>query len=265
MKGKNNKEKTSLNSSNSWIKLHRKFLQWEWYDDINTKVLFLHLLLKANYVDKKWRGVVIKRGQHLTGRFSLSKETGLSQQQIRTSLDKLISTNEITKQSTSQYTIITINNYEKYQGVTNEITNEQPTSNQRVTTPIERKERVERIESTGKTKFSSISLLKEKELWEDLGKQFGLSTKYVQGECEKMEDWLKAKGKRQKDYKAFARNWLRRAVESGGEFKDNARKHENHWKEVKSREREQYLTEGADGELVPLKELLSSYKSDLKK
>jgi len=29
-----------------------------------------------------------------------------------------------------------------------------------------------------------------------------------------MEDWLKAKGKRQSDYKAFARNWIRRSVEN---------------------------------------------------
>lgn len=29
-----------------------------------------------------------------------------------------------------------------------------------------------------------------------------------------MEDWLKSKGKRQNDYRAFARNWIRRATES---------------------------------------------------
>ena len=39
-----------------WIKLHRQILDWEWYDDINVKVLFLHLLLTANYEDKKWQG-----------------------------------------------------------------------------------------------------------------------------------------------------------------------------------------------------------------
>ena len=100
---------------NTWLKFYHRFLDWEWYDDINTKVLFIHLLLKANYKDNKWKGITIKRGQHLTGRFSLAKETGLSEQSVRTSLGRLISTNEITKHSTHTYTIITINNYDKYQ------------------------------------------------------------------------------------------------------------------------------------------------------
>lgn len=33
------------------IKLFRKFLDWGWYQDINTKVLFIHMLLKANWKD----------------------------------------------------------------------------------------------------------------------------------------------------------------------------------------------------------------------
>lgn len=144
MKEKLSKEKTSLSNSKSWVKIYRKFLEWEWYDDINTKILFLHLLLKANYKDKQWRGITIKRGQVLTGRLKLSKELGISEQMIRTSLAKLKSTNEITNETTSQYTIITIKNYNKYQETTSEATNEQPTSNQRATTTIERVEGVER-------------------------------------------------------------------------------------------------------------------------
>ena len=80
----------------------------------------------------------------MTGRLKLSKELGISEQMIRTSLAKLKSTNEITNETTSQYTIITIKNYNKYQETTSEATNEQPTSNQRATTTIERVEGVER-------------------------------------------------------------------------------------------------------------------------
>ena len=129
MKEKLSKEKTSLSNSKSWVKIYRKFLEWEWYDDINTKILFLHLLLKANYKDKQWMGITIKRGQVLTGRLKLSEELGISEQMIRTSLSKLKSTNEITNEATSQYSIITIKKYEEYQESTNGATNEQPTSN----------------------------------------------------------------------------------------------------------------------------------------
>ncbi len=54
-----------------WIKLHRQFINWEWYKDINTCKLFLHLILSANHKDKKWRSKMIKRGQLITGRKTL--------------------------------------------------------------------------------------------------------------------------------------------------------------------------------------------------
>lgn len=117
-----------------WIKIHRQFLDWEWYDDNNTKILFLHLLLKANHKPKKYRGMELKAGSILTGRDLLSFQTGLSVMQIRTALTKLKSTNEITTKTSSQGSIIQIVNYTKYQIVTNELTKEQPASNQQVTT-----------------------------------------------------------------------------------------------------------------------------------
>jgi hypothetical protein len=99
-----------------WIKLHRQLLDWEWYDDINTTRLFVHLLLVANHEDKNWRGIEIKRGQRLTSLDKLAKETGLSVSKIRTCLKKLKSTNEVTSKSHSQHTVFTIENYDSYQG-----------------------------------------------------------------------------------------------------------------------------------------------------
>lgn len=116
-----------------WIKIHRKITDWEWYDDVNTFRLFMHLILKANHKARNYRGVNIELGFLMTGRELLSKETGLSIQQIRTCLERLKSTNEITIKSTKQGTIIQVLNYKKYQVSTNEITTEQPQSNQQVT------------------------------------------------------------------------------------------------------------------------------------
>lgn len=98
-----------------WVCLHRGFLGWEWYDDINTKVLFFHLILTANHKQKKWRGQVIERGQLITGLMSLSEQTGLSVRSIRTSLNKLKSTGELTIQTTNRFSLITLCNYNKYQ------------------------------------------------------------------------------------------------------------------------------------------------------
>jgi hypothetical protein len=54
-------------------------------------------------------------------------------QQIRTSLNKLKSTNELTIKSSKQGTVIQVVSYDKYQEVTNESTTHQPDSNQIVT------------------------------------------------------------------------------------------------------------------------------------
>lgn len=123
-----------MKNQNGWIKLHRQILEWEWYEDINCFRLFTHLLLKANHKEKRYKGIVVKAGQIVTSRDLLAQETGLSSQQVRTAITKLKSTNEITSVTSSQGTIIEVVNYEKYQLSTNEITEEQPTSNQRVTT-----------------------------------------------------------------------------------------------------------------------------------
>jgi hypothetical protein len=102
--------------SSGWIKLHRQFLEWEWYDDTNTKCLFLHCLLRANHTDTEWRGHKIKRGQFLTSVDTLTRETGLTVSQIRTSLKKLISTSEIATKSQARSTIITVVEYNSHQG-----------------------------------------------------------------------------------------------------------------------------------------------------
>lgn len=98
-----------------YIKLYRKFTTWEWYDDINTSRLFLHLLFTVNWQDKKWHGIEVKRGSVITSLSKLSEETGLTVDQVRGSLNKLISTNEITKQTTNRYTVINVVKYGDYQ------------------------------------------------------------------------------------------------------------------------------------------------------
>lgn len=100
---------------NGWIKLHRKILDWEWFTSPSTLQLFIYLLLRANKEDKKWRGILIKRGQLVTSVATISEETKLSTQQVRTSLNRLKSTNEITSKTTNRFTLVTICKYESYQ------------------------------------------------------------------------------------------------------------------------------------------------------
>ena len=145
-----------------FIKIYRKMLEWEWYSDTNTKILFIHCLLLANWEDKKWRGQIIKRGQFFSSIRHLAKALCLSAMQVRVSLDRLKVTNEITNKSQTNGTLITIVKYEDYQQVekrnnkriTNEITNGQQTDNKRVTTTKELKEEEEEEEEEINIEFS---------------------------------------------------------------------------------------------------------------
>lgn len=117
-----------------WIKIHRQILNWEWYDDPNTFRVFIHLILKANHKEKKYKGIDLLAGSIVTSREILAIETGLTVQKIRTCLDRLKLTNEITIKTSSQGTVIQVVKYKDYQLVANETTNKQPLNNHQTTT-----------------------------------------------------------------------------------------------------------------------------------
>lgn len=101
--------------------------EWRWYRDTYTKCLFLHLLLTANYKDAPYKRITVRRGQVLTSISRLSRELDIPEITVRRKLDNLKSTGEVVTETTNKWTIITICNYESYQGSqkTNERTNEQ--------------------------------------------------------------------------------------------------------------------------------------------
>ncbi len=100
---------------NGWIKLHRKFQEWEWYRDSRMVHLFIHLLIKANREPGEWKGIKVARGQLITGRKQLSKETGISERSIRTCIERLKTTSELSLKTTNKFSLITICNYDVYQ------------------------------------------------------------------------------------------------------------------------------------------------------
>lgn len=116
-----------------FIKIDRKITTWRWYQDANTFRVFFHLLLTANYEDRDFEDITVRRGQRVASRATLARELSISEQNVKTALKHLELTNEITSTATKKYTVFTIKNYEKYQAVTNRITNDQPTPNQQLT------------------------------------------------------------------------------------------------------------------------------------
>jgi DNA-binding transcriptional MerR regulator len=121
-----------------WIKIHRKFLDWEWFNKSEAVHLFMYLILKANHKEGQWQGIDIKKGQFVTSFGKISSDTGISLQTIRTLLKKFEKTNEINIQTTNKFTIVTLCKYECYQQenepTNTQLTNEQQTTNKQLTT-----------------------------------------------------------------------------------------------------------------------------------
>ena len=87
--------------NDTYIRLYRSFLNWQFYSDRNVKDVYLHCLLSANFKPKNWKGEIIGRGSFVTTYKKLSEELGMSPQEIRTAINKLIDSNDLTKKTTT--------------------------------------------------------------------------------------------------------------------------------------------------------------------
>jgi hypothetical protein len=136
--------------ADAFIKIYRKMLDWEWYDDPNTCRVFIHCLLRANWKPCRWHGIEIEPGQFITSLQNLADETCLTIRQVRGALDHLKMTGEVTIIRHSKCSVITVNNWNDYQGndkqnVTRKANKGQSNDNQ-MTTDKEYKEYKEREE-----------------------------------------------------------------------------------------------------------------------
>ena len=104
-----------MSKDSGFIKIHRSIVDWEWYTDTKTLALFIHLLLTVEYKEKKYKGHKIPKGSRVCSYASLAEESGLSVQSVRTAINHLKSTGEVTISKTPHFSIISIENWGKYQ------------------------------------------------------------------------------------------------------------------------------------------------------
>lgn len=113
-----------------WVKLHRDILSWEWWDEPAMVKAWLTILMLANSEDRKWHGQTVKAGSFVTSLGKLSASLGLPINRTRTVISRLKETGEITVQSNRHFTLVSVNNWEKYQDndQTNDEENHKPQS-----------------------------------------------------------------------------------------------------------------------------------------
>lgn len=206
-------------ANEGYIKLYRKMMKWGWYTDTNAKCVFLHLLFLAQYEACFYRGVKLDVGQAVTSIREIATQTGISVQSVRTALDHLKSTQEITQLPHGKFSVFTVKNYSEYQG-DNTISNNQVTQNQHSanTDPYIKKSRSQEIKNI-KEKNISIEILKKKfgefenvmltgeeheKLVDSLG-DIG-AKEYI----ERLSSYLAQSGRRYRSHYATLLNWWRK-------------------------------------------------------
>lgn len=228
-----------MDISKGYLRLFRQMLDWEWYDNPNVKVIFIHCLLCANTKEKKWRDIILKRGQFITSYEKLAASNGLTNQQTRTALKQLQLTHEIEYQSTNQYTVITVKNFNLYQA--------DNTGKFKADTPPNNKRKGGQVTTTNNTNSntsyinsSSSSSIEEK------------ISKLTEEEEEILKNISKRNGVK------YFRRWLKKVIENNDHISliaEERRKQAKKEEQEKEKKKEQKLGQGikpdeVDSEIV---------------
>jgi len=88
-----------------------------WSFDAETIGFALRCLIKANWKDSPWKGMVVKRGQFISSWDNIARENQLSMKRARTIVSRLKKIDFLASKGTNKFTIYTIVNYDKYQDV----------------------------------------------------------------------------------------------------------------------------------------------------
>ena len=103
-----------------WIKLHRAMRKSACYRDSDAKAVWIECLLRANHDEGRVKiggqTVPIRPGQFLCSRHSLGDDLSISYSKVQRLLKWLESEQQIEQQTTSKYRVITICNWDDYQG-----------------------------------------------------------------------------------------------------------------------------------------------------
>lgn len=127
-----------------WIKLHREIIDHWIYKDAEYLKVWVEMLVRARYWDESSMELVgdqlieVGRGEFIFGRPKWSKRLGISEQRLKTLIQKMIKDGMIELvQKYPRFTLYRIKNYEKFNQQDNQEINQQ--GNQQESAPLEAK------------------------------------------------------------------------------------------------------------------------------
>ncbi len=199
-----------------WIKLHRKILD----NPVVMKspehfMVWAYLLLEATHEDYPtlWGKdkVVLKPGQVIKGRLQIARDLRINESKVKRILNDLKSDQQIDQQAKHYGSLITILNWHTYQNcdqqIDQQVTNERPTSDQRVTSKQEQKNKrtKEDINIGVYGEFQNVRLTDDE--YKKLVDRFPMD---YQDRVENLSQYLAKTGKRYKSHYATILSWDRK-------------------------------------------------------
>ena len=171
-------------SNGGWIKIYRGMENWQWWHDEKMVKFFIYIILRANSKDSYVGQTLVPRGSFITSYQKMAEQCGFSVKQVRGMVDKLISTNEVTKSSTPKYTMITVKKYDLYQSEGK----------------VEGKQRASKTANEGQTKGNKQEYKKNTTYSIKKNKEGADAQTSLSGEKDNQPEWMKRGFENEADY-----------------------------------------------------------------
>jgi hypothetical protein len=199
--------------NDSFVFLYHKTLESRVFKNEGLLKVWIWCLLKANYKEswvtlktgKSSIEVKVMPGQFIFGRNSAAKQLRMNPETVRKRMNKLKNMQNLTINSTNQYSLVTIVNWESYQGKKNKVPAKVPGKYQASTTNNkDNKDNNKEKHIYGE--FKNVRLTDEES--EKLKAQFGEEgTSFW---IEQLSAYVESKGKKYKSHYATILNWDRK-------------------------------------------------------
>ena len=211
-----------------WIKLHRKIMYSPVWNEPGILKLWLYCILKASHKEREillgQQVINLQPGQFITGRNSLhndfNKGVKPANRVSATTLWRWMKMFEkcsnIVLKTNNKYSLVTIVNWEKYQGSEQEMNSKRTANEQQMNT----NKNVKNVKNVNKKEYAPFVKMTEEEhqkLITDYGETI------ISEMIEDLNNWKGGKGKRTKSDYLTIRAWIRREQKQGGKSSGQAR------------------------------------------
>lgn len=95
-----------------FVKLSDDLISWAWINDPKTVYIYVRLLLGAAWNETDFRNIHLRRGQIAISQRDFAEKCGVTYQELRTVLNRLIATQKITQTTTHKISVITLLEYD---------------------------------------------------------------------------------------------------------------------------------------------------------